>query len=90
MKQHLKTKVLDDKALRLSTSSCQQQVLYFYVIPPCKENDKKEIMKIVRISSCTSLDLFVILVPYRYTLIFQKTLSDKVLLFSGIFHSDVS
>ena len=28
MKQHLKTKVLDGKTLRLSASSCQQQILH--------------------------------------------------------------
>ena len=34
MKQHLKTKVLDDKALRLSATSCQHEILYLSVIPP--------------------------------------------------------
>ena len=43
MKQHLKTKMLDDKALRLSKSSCQQQILYQYVIPSCKRSCKKEV-----------------------------------------------
>ena len=42
MKQHLKTKVLDDRALRLSASSYQQQILYLYAIPPCKRSYKKE------------------------------------------------
>ena len=36
MKQHLKTKVLEEKALRLPASSCLQQILYLYVIPPSK------------------------------------------------------
>ena len=44
MKQHLKTKALDDKALRLSASSSQQQIVYLYVIPPCKRSYKKEVI----------------------------------------------
>ena len=39
----LKTKVLDGKALRLSASCCQQQILHLYVIPPCKWSYKKEV-----------------------------------------------
>ena len=31
MKQHLKTKMLDDKALRLSASSYQQQITYLFI-----------------------------------------------------------
>ena len=42
MKQHLKTKVLDDKALRLFASSYQQQIISLYVIPPCKRSYKRE------------------------------------------------
>ena len=42
MKQHLKTKVLDDRALSLSASSYQRQILYLYAIPPCKRSYKKE------------------------------------------------
>ena len=44
MKQHLKTKVLDDKALRLSASSCRQHILYSYATPPCKRSYKKELI----------------------------------------------
>ena len=50
MKQHLKTKVLDDKALKLSASSCQQQILYLYVIPPCKRSCKKELILNLKVS----------------------------------------
>ena len=50
MKQHLKTKVLDDKALRLSASSCQQQILYLRVIPPYKRNYKKEVILNLKVS----------------------------------------
>ena len=44
MKQHLKIKVLDGKALRLPPSSCQQQILYLYDIPPYKRSYKKEVI----------------------------------------------
>ena len=50
MKQHLKTKVLDGKVLRLSASSCQQQILYLYVIPPCKRDYKKEVILYLKVS----------------------------------------
>ena len=50
MKQHLKIKVLDDKALRLSASSCQQQILYLYVIPPCERSYKKEVNLNLKVS----------------------------------------
>ena len=50
MKQHLKTKVLDDKALRLSASSRQQQIPYVYVIPPCKRSYKKEVNLNLKVS----------------------------------------
>ena len=41
MKLHLKTKVLDDKALSLSVSSYQQKNVYLYAIPPRKGSYKK-------------------------------------------------
>ena len=44
MKHYFKTKVLDDKALRLSASSCQQQVLYLYGMSPYKRSYKKEVI----------------------------------------------
>ena len=44
MKQHLKTQVVDDKALKLSASSYEQQILYLYDTPPCKRSYKKEII----------------------------------------------
>ena len=44
MKKHLKTKKLDDKDLSLSASSYLQQILYLYVIPPCKRSYKKEVI----------------------------------------------
>ena len=44
MKQDLKTKMLDSKALRFSASSCQQHILYLYVVPPCKRSYKKEVI----------------------------------------------
>ena len=43
MKQHLKTKMFDGKDLRLSANFCQQQILYYYVIPPCKRSHKSEV-----------------------------------------------
>ena len=51
MKQPLKTKVLDDKTLRLSASFCQQQqIIYLYVIPPCKRSYKKEVILSLKVS----------------------------------------
>ena len=58
MKQHLKTKMLDDKALRLSASSYQQQItylfiylfIYLYVISLCKRNYKKEVILNLKVS----------------------------------------
>ena len=44
MKQHLKTQVVDDKALKLSASSYEQQILYLYDTPPSKRSYKKEII----------------------------------------------
>ena len=48
MEQHLKTKVLDDKALSPSAISCQQQIPkflipYSYAIPPCKRSYIEEV-----------------------------------------------
>ena len=45
MKQQLITKVLGNKAWRISASSCQQQILYYMsVIPPCKRSYIKEVI----------------------------------------------
>ena len=46
----LKTKVLDDKALRFSVSSCQQQILYLYVILSCKPSYKKRLFSNLKVS----------------------------------------
>ena len=50
MKQHLKTKLLDDETLSLSAGSCQQQILYLYVIPLCKRTYKKEVILNLKVS----------------------------------------
>ena len=44
MKQHLKTKALDEKALRLSAISGQEQIIYLNVIPTCKCSCKREVI----------------------------------------------
>ena len=50
MKQLLKTKMLNDKALRLSPSSSEQQILYLYLIPPCKRSYKKQVTLNLKVS----------------------------------------
>ena len=42
--------MLDDKAFRLSASSCQQQILYLYVIIPGKRSYKKEVILNLKVS----------------------------------------
>ena len=50
MKQRLKTRLLDDKPLRLCATLCQQQIIYLYIISPCKQSYKKEIMLNLKVS----------------------------------------
>ena len=50
MKQQLKIKVLDEKVLTFSTSSCQQQILYLFVIPSCKWSYEKEVILNLKVS----------------------------------------
>ena len=44
MKPHLKTMVLDEKALRLSARSYQQPILHLYIIVPYKRSYKTEVI----------------------------------------------
>ena len=63
MKQHLKTKEPDDKDFRLSASSCQQQFLYLYVIPPCKWSYKEEVILNLKVSYVYCIS-FIITIVY--------------------------
>ena len=50
MKQNLKTKALDEKALRLSAISGQEQIIYLNVIPTCKCSCKREVILNLKVS----------------------------------------
>ena len=63
MKQHLKTKVLHDKALNLSASSCQQQIFYLYLVPPCKRSFKKDVILNLKVF-CVYCKSFIIITVY--------------------------
>ena len=56
MKQQVKAKVLDDKALRLSASSFRQQILCLYVNLPCKQSHKKRLFWILKFYMCIIYD----------------------------------
>ena len=50
MKQNLKTKALDEKALRLSAIFGQEQIIFLNVIPTCKCSCKREVILNLKVS----------------------------------------